>query len=220
MTARIDAYGDCVSQYGGKLCGDRIEIVRSEAGVTAILADGRGGGAKAAMLASLAVKMMSAMLARGEPIEEIADMIVESQPAGGNESVDHSAFTILQVIYSGTIFISQMETPDVILLRRGKPTGLKTERKTWRGRIIRSGISNVREADTIVAVGNGMLRAGAERNLKDGWTLGRISAYMGNAWGPRVTAEKLARLLLAAGDSLFFGKPKDDLSALVFRVHR
>ncbi|CAB1240655.1 PPM-type phosphatase domain-containing protein [Ruminococcaceae bacterium BL-6] len=220
MAARIDAYGDCVNQSGGKLCGDRIEIVRSEAGVTAILADGRGGGAKAAMLASLAVKMMSAMLARGEPIEEIADMIVESQPAGGNESVDHSAFTILQVIYSGTIFISQMETPDVILLRRGKPAGLKTERKTRQGRIIRSGISNVRDADTIVAVGNGMLRAGAERDLKSGWTLSRISSYMGNAWGPRVTAEKLARLLLAAGDSLSFGKPKDDLSALVFRVHR
>lgn len=220
MVAQIDVCGRCVGQSGEKLCGDRIEIVRGEAGVTAILADGHGGGEKAAILASLAVKMMSAMLARGEPIEEIAGMIVESQPAGKSESVDYSAFTIIQVIPSGTIFISQMETPDVVLLRRGKPVELKASRKTLQGRVIRSGVSSVGDADTVIAVGSGLLRAGAGRNLRDGWRLEQISAYMRNAWTPRVSAEKLVRLLLSAGGSLARGKSTDDFSALVFRAHR
>lgn len=220
MAAQIDVCGRCVGRSGEKLCGDRIEIVRGEAGVTAMLADGPGGGEKAAILASLAVKMMLAMLARGEPIEEIAGMIVESQPAGKSESVGYSAFTIVQIIPSGTIFISQMETPDVVLLRRGKPVELKTSRKALQGRVVRSGVSNVGEADTIVAVGGGLLRAGAGRNLRGGWKAGQISAYMRNAWTPGVSAEKLARLLLSAGISLARGKPEDDLSALVFRARR
>lgn len=220
MVARIDAYGDCVNQYGEELCGDRIEIIRSEAGVTAILADGTGGGAKANMLASLAVKMMSALLARGVSIEEIADMIVESQPAGKDEGVGYSAFTIIQVIYSGTVFLAQMETPDVLLLHRGKPVDLKMHQKIRQGRIIRSGVSSVRNADTIIAVSNGMVHAGAERDLKDGWKLSQISAYMGNASTPRVTAEKLVHLLLTASSTLSGGKPKDDFSALAFRINR
>lgn len=220
MIARIDAYGDCVNRYGEILCGDRIEIVQSEAGVTAILADGMGGGAKANMLASLAVKMMSAMLTRGTPLEEIADMIVESQPAGKDEGIGYSAFTIIQVIYSGTIFISQMETPDIILLRRGKPVKLETHRKTREGRIIRNGTSHVQDVDTIIAVSNGMLHAGTERNLKNGWKLNQITAYMENASSPRISAERLVRLLLSASNSLAREKPKDDFSALVFRVNR
>ena len=220
MAVPIDVCGRCVNRFGEKLCGDRIEIVRNEAGVTAILADGLGGGAKAAILASLAVKMMSAMLARGEPIEEIAGMIVRSQPAGDGATADYSAFTILQVTSGGAVFVSQTGTPDVVFLRRGKPVGLEPVRKTVEGRIIRSGVSGAGEVDTMVAVGSGLLRAGADRELREGWTLKQISAYMANAWTPRVTAEKLVRLLLAAGGSLSRGKPKDDFSALVFRMHR
>jgi hypothetical protein len=220
LIARINAYGDSISRYGEELCGNRIEIVRGEAGVTAILADGMGGGIKANMLASLAVQMMSAMLARGEPVEKIADMIVESQPAGPEEGVGYSAFTIVQAIYSGMIFFAQMGTPDVVLLRRGKPVELQTRRTTVDGRVIRNGVSNLREVDTLVAVSSGMLRAGAGRDLKSGWTRNQIAVYMENASTPRVTAEKLARLLLSAAKSLSRGKPGDDFSALVFRVGR
>ncbi len=220
MAVQIDVSGACDNPSAERLCGDRIEIVRGEAGVTAILADGLGGGAKAAILSSLAVKMAETMLERGEPIEEIARMIVKSQPAGKRENADYAAFTILQVIPSGTIFLAQMETPDVIFLRRRKPVERQTSRKTVEGRIIRSAVLSVGEADTLVAVGSGLLRAGAGRALRSGWKLEQIAAYMANASAPRVSAAKLVRLLLSAGRSLSRGKGKYDLSALVFRMHR
>lgn len=220
MVVQIDACGRCINPVTDGLCGSRIKIVQSEAGVTAILADGFGGDAKAAILSSLAVKMMSAMLARSEPIEEIADMIVDSQPVGKNEHEDYSAFTILQIINSGMIFVSQMETPDVILLRHGKPVDLKPSRKIRQGKAIRNSILSTRDADTIIAVGNGLLQAGVKRDLQEGWKLKQISTYMANASTRRVTAEKLVRLLLSAGNSLSCGESKNNLSALVFRVSR
>lgn len=220
MAVQIDAYGRCISPGPDGLCGSRIKIVQSEAGVTAILTDGFGGDAKAAILSSLAVKMMLAMLARGEPIDEIADMIVDSQPIGKNKREDYSTFTILQISNSGMIFVSQMETPDAILLRHGKPVDLKPSRKIRQGRVIRNALLRTRDVDTVIAVGNGLLQAGAKRNLQGGWKLKQISAYMANASTRRVTAEKLVRLLLSAGSSLSRGESKDNLSALVFRVSR
>lgn len=220
MAVQIDACGRCINPVPNELCGSRIKIVQSEAGVTAILADGLGGNAKAAILSSLAVKMMSAMLARGEPIEEIADMIVDSQPVGKNEREDYSTFTILQTTNSGMIFVSQMETPDVILLHHGKPVDLKPSQKIRQGRVIRNAILSTKDADTIIAVGNGLLQVGAKRDLQEGWKLKQISAYMANASTRRVTAEKLVHLLLSAGNSLSCGEFKDNLSALVFHVSR
>ena len=220
MAVQIDAYGRCISPGPDGLCGSRIKIVQSEAGVTAILTDGFGGDAKAVILSSLAVKMMLAMLARGEPIDEIADMIVDSQPIGKNKREDYSTFTILQISNSGMIFVSQMETPDAILLRHGKPVDLKPSRKIRQGRVIRNALLRTRDVDTVIAVGNGLLQAGAKRNLQGGWKLKQISAYMANASTRRVTAEKLVRLLLSAGSSLSRGESKDNLSALVFRVSR
>lgn len=220
MAVPIDVCGRCVSPVPDGLCGSRIKIVQSDAGVTAILTDGFGSDAKAAILSSLAVKMMLAMLARGEPIDEIADMIVDSQPIGKNEREGYSAFTILQVSNSGMIFISQMETPDAILLCHGKPVDLNPSQKIRQGRVIRSATLRTRDADTMIAVGNGLLQVGAKRNLQEGWSLKQISAYMANASAHRVTAEKLVRLLLSAGNSLSRGESKDNLSALVFRVSR
>ena len=123
MAVRVEAFGDSVRKYGEELCGDRVEIVRDGAGVTAMLADGMGGGIEANVLSSLAVKMMSTLLGRRAPVEEIAGMIAESQPAGREEGVSHSAFTIIQVSPGGAISLAQMETPDVLLFRRGKPVG-------------------------------------------------------------------------------------------------
>lgn len=218
MTVQIDASGDSVKKYGEVLCGDRVEIVRDNKGITAMLADGTGGGAKSNILSSLAAKMMSTMLNRGESIEKITDMIVESQPAGREEGVSYSAFTLIQVIFSGKIFIAQLETPDVLLFQRGKPVPMETRREIRQGRLIRVGVSDCKKADTVVAVSNGVLGAGVGLNLKKGWRMEHISTFLANAYHPRITSEKLVRLLLNVSGSLSSHRQKDDLSAVAIRI--
>lgn len=219
MAVKIDAYGACIHKYGEELCGNQVKIIRNEPGVTAILADGISGGAKASLLTSFAVKMMTAMCGSGAPVDRTADLIAESQPAGGQQgSAGNIAFTLIRALCDGKIYVEQFETPEVILLRRGKPVPMDM---TWRklgNKTIRSGEITAKQADTVIAVNSGMLNAGAERSLKNGWGTDTIAAYMANAYNPRGSAENLVRLLLAAGNSLSFGRPKNDLSALVFRV--
>lgn len=217
MAVRIDAFGDSVCRHGELLCGNRIEILRQKSGVTAILADGRGGGVRANMLASLAVQMASTLLAQKASVEEIADILVESQPAGREEGVSYAAFTLVQADFSGAVSAAQMETPDLFLLRQGRPVCVRTREKTRGGRLIRLLTADSGAADTLVAVSRGMLRAAEGRDLREGWQPRTICGFLSNAYHPSVTPEKLVSLLLNAGRTLARQKPKDDLSALAFR---
>lgn len=219
MAVKFDAFSACVPKYNEVFCEDQSRILRNESGVAAILADGTNGGAKANLLTSFAVRMMTAMQSSGISIRQLADMMVEFQPADGKaENADNTGFTLIFALFDGEIHVEQFETPDVILLRRGKPVPMETARRVLHGKTIRSGTIPVKQADTVIAVGNGMLAAGAGRNLKDGWNVKAIAAYMANAYEPQITAETITRLLLAAGSSLFFERPENDLSALAIRM--
>lgn len=219
MAVKIDAFSACVPKYDEVFCEDQIRILRNEAGIAAILVDGTNGGAKANLLTAFAVKMMTAMQGSGISLRQVADMMVESQPAGGKtESAGSTGFTLIFALFSGEIHVEQFDTPDVLLLRRGKPAPMETALRALHGKTIRSGTITAKQADTVIAVGSGMLAAGAGRNLKDGWNLKTIAAYMANAYEPRITAETITRLLLAAGSSLAFERSQNDLSALAIRI--
>lgn len=219
MAVTIDAFSACVPKYNEVFCEDQIRILQLEAGIAAVLADGAGGGAKANLLTAFAVKMMTAMQGSGITIRQLADMMVESQPAGGKtESAGSTGFTLIFALFSGEIHVEQFETPDIILLRRGKPVPMETTRRTLHGKTICSGTITAKQADTVIAVGSGMLTAGAGRNLKNGWSLNAIAAYMANAYEPRITAETITRLLLAAGSSLALERSQNDLSVLAMRI--
>lgn len=216
MAVTIDAYGACLSRYGEEFCGDQVKIIRSGQGVAAMLADGMGGGAKAGPVSSFAVKIMSTMIESGMPLRQAADMIAESQPSSGGQG--RIAFTLVLALFDGNIYVEQYETPDLILLRRGRTVSASVSCRTVQGGTLRSGTLAPKQADTILAVGSGMLAAGADRDLKNGWGLETVGVYLKNAYTPRVPAEKLVRLVLAAGNSLSLGRPKNDLSAMAFRI--
>lgn len=216
MAVKIDAFSACVPKYDEVFCEDQIRILRNEAGIAAILVDGTNGGAKANLLTAFAVKMMTAMQGSGISLRQVADMMVESQPAGGK--AESAGFTLIFALFSGEIHVEQFDTPDVLLLRRGKPAPMETALRALHGKTIRSGTITAKQADTVIAVGSGMLAAGAGRNLKDGWNLKTIAAYMANAYEPRITAETITRLLLAAGSSLAFERSQNDLCALAIRI--
>jgi hypothetical protein len=219
MGVLIDVFGDSINKYGEELCGNRVEIIRKSDGVSAILADGLGIGVKANMLACLAIKMFSSMLDRSEPIEDVIDMIVDSQPAGRESGISYSAFTIIQILGSGMINIAQMDTPAPVFLLHGKPVPIDMSERIIDGKTIKVSQMTIKNTDTITAFSDGVLSAGIGDSLKNGWQRKSIAAYMVNAYKPGISAEKLTRLLLTASNSLYINKPSDDLSVLTFRVN-
>lgn len=221
MAIQINAFFAFVKKYGEDFCGDQGNIIRNKHGITAILADGICGGTKARLMTSFVIKMIFTLLENDVSIEQIANTVVESQPSGlQQDSTGKIAFTLVQAQFDGNLSIEQFETPDVIFLRHGKPVPIKMQQRSLRGKAISNGTISVAQADTIIAVNSGMLAAGAKRNLKKGWDLKTISAYMVNAYNPQLSAENLVQLLLAAGNSLSFGKPQNDLSAFAIRLRK
>jgi hypothetical protein len=218
MSMLIDAFGDSISKYGEELCGNRVEIIRSEDGTAAILADGMGNGVKANMLASLAVKMLSSSINRGEPIEDVVDMLIDRQPAYSDTSMSYSAFTVIQIFRNGLIYTAQLGTPDALFLFHGKPAPVHIREIRKNGSTIRIGETTVKHADTIIAFSSGVVNAGMGGSLKNGWQRENIATYMINAYRPGIPAEKLTGLLLTASSSLDHTEPADDLSVVTLKV--
>jgi hypothetical protein len=216
MSLVIDVYSNTINKFGEDFCGDRVEIIKSESGVVAILADGLGSGVKANMLASISIKLLATMISRGEPIEEAVNTVTETQPVSIKRNIGYTAFTVIQIMNSGLIYIAELNTPKAVFLYKGKPINIEMKSRKIDSKIIKEGRLTCEDADTIVAFSDGVVNAGVGSKLSMGWQRENIEAYLTLAYKKHISAEKLTTLLLSAGNSLYNNKPGDDLSVLTF----
>ena len=64
MTLKIDVGIASLSKYKEEVCGDTVEIVKTEQSTTIIFSDGLGSGIKASILSILTTKIASGLLKR------------------------------------------------------------------------------------------------------------------------------------------------------------
>lgn len=218
MALDIDIYTESISKFGEDLCGNKAEIIRNQSGVTVVFADGPGSGVKASMLSSLIIKMCVSMLSRGESVKDAVETVVGTQVSGTGDLC--SAFTIIQISDSGLAQISEVDMPPAVLLRKGKITEIDmTERVNGRSRI-REGRLPLKAGDILTVFNNGIISSGEGSALEAGWGREMAAAYLQAAYKPEITAERLTKLLLAAGSSLDLDKPRDDLTVLTLCVEQ
>lgn len=219
MSVSIDAAYRSLNKHGEELCGDKVEIVKTEDSEIMILADGMGSGVKANILATLTSKILATMLEEGADIESCVETIAKTLPICKVRGIAYATFSILQIYRSGEAYLVEYDNPGCVFIRDGKIVDYPFEERLIEGKKIREYRFRVRRNDCFVLMSDGVIYAGAGEILNlDGWTWESMANYTLKCTRSTLSAARLAAMLSEACSDLYDGKPGDDTTVAVVRI--
>ncbi|MDR2019523.1 MAG: serine/threonine-protein phosphatase [Treponema sp.] len=220
------------NKHGEQLCGDHVEIVSPEEKLTVmVLADGLGSGVKANILSTLTAKIISTMMANYLTVEDCVETIAATLPVCRERQIAYSTFTVIRVADNHDAEIIQYDNPPVILLRQGKNFEYPKTVQTIGGGSGAGGVSSggktiyktritLGEDDTLIAMSDGAVHAGAGRRLNLNWRRENIIAFMEGVYHREYTAKTLSSMLLDKCYSLYGGEPGDDTTVCAVKIRQ
>lgn len=219
MKLNYDIYADRLSKAGELECGDRTDIEKLDDRIVVLLTDGLGSGFTASLHAGMTAQLIMSMIKSGSTNTEILRTVVgnmeESPDRGG---ISYCAFTLLEANFEGRLRVTTFNMPKPVMLHRGKIFSYQMQTYDEFGQNVKTAELELKPNDTIAAFSDGVIKAGVGGSLDLG--LGRKSAvtYVEAAYKPRISAEKLSKLIINMCNSLYLEKPGDDVSVAVIRA--
>ncbi len=209
---------DSLNKTGEELCGDKVEVFRSEERSIIVLADGLGSGVKANILATLTSKIAITMLKKGAHLEEVIDTLAHTLPVCKVRKIAYSTLTIIEIDKDLNCKIFESENPPYFFLRKGKVFEPEKEEMEIKGKRILMTKIKLQEDDIIYAVSDGAIHAGVGKTLNFGWEWKHVQRYIERKWD--MNALFLSRRLLEACDELYEHEPGDDTTIVAMRVRK
>lgn len=218
MNVSIDVSWKSLNKHDEELCGDKVEILKTEDSDIVILADGMGSGVKANILATLASKILGTMFLKGEPIEEAVETLASTLPVCKVRGVSYSTFSILQIFHSGEAYLVEFDNPGCIFVRNKKLMTIPDNMREISGRKILEYRFQVQPDDCFVLMSDGTIYAGVGELLNFGWTWESMAEYTLKCVRETKSAARIASMLSQACDDLYQQRPGDDTTVAVARV--
>lgn len=219
MSVSIDVAYKSLNKHDEELCGDKVEIVKTEDSDILILADGMGSGVKANILATLTSKILATMLHEGATIESCVETIAKTLPICQVRKVAYATFSILQIFHDGTAYLAEYDNPDCVFIRNGRIVKYPYKTREIEGKKIHEYRFEVEKNDCFVLMSDGVIYAGAGEILNlQGWTWESMAEYTLQCTKKTMSASRLAAMLSQACDDLYVQKPGDDTTVAVARV--
>lgn len=219
MGVSIDVAWRSLNKYQEELCGDKVEIVKTDGSDIVILADGMGSGVKANILATLTAKILGTMLHEGAAIESCVETIARTLPICRVRKAAYATFSILQIFHSGEAYLAEFDNPSCVFIRDGKIEDYPYQVREIEGKKIREYRFRVKKNDCFVLLSDGVVYAGAGTILNmQGWTWEAVAEYTLKCTKQTLSASRLAVLLSQACDELYEERPGDDTTVAVARV--
>ena len=219
MSVSIDAAWKSLNKHQEELCGDKVEILKTEKSDILILADGMGSGVKANILATLTSRILGTMLREGAQIESCVETIARTLPVCSVRKVAYATFSILQIYHDGRAYLAEFDNPSCIFIRNRRIVDYPYEVREIGGKKIHEYNFTVQKNDCFILMSDGVVYAGAGSILDlNGWTWEAVADYALKCTKQSMSASRLAVMLSQACEELYEEKPGDDTTVAVARV--
>lgn len=220
MIISADCSFESLIKYKEELCGDKVELLRTEDSYIMILADGMGSGVKASILSTLTAKILGTMILQGATLEECVDTIIRTLPVCQVRHVAYSTFSVLQVFRDGRAYLVEFDNPACLLVRDGAAHQIPCEDREIAGKQIKEAHFQVQNGDVCIMVSDGAIHAGVGKRLAFGWTWENMARFAVSLVSEQSSAARIAHSICQAADELYDDKPGDDTTVAVMRITR
>ncbi len=219
MSYFIDVAYNSLNKYGEELCGDKVEIVRTEDSVIIVISDGLGSGVKANILATLTCKIAATMLKEGASIFETVDTIMQTLPVCSVRKLAYSTFTIIKIQQNGQVYVAEYDNPPIFLMHKGKSRpDIQNNAILVNDRVVKESSFLLDEGDSLTVVSDGVVHAGVGGILNLGWQWDNIEEYLERQSRIEKCAANISKSLVEACHNLYASKPGDDATVVTVKL--
>lgn len=218
MGITVDAAYKSLNKYSEILCGDTVELLKTEDSDVCILADGMGSGVKANILSTLTSKILGTMFLNGATLEECVETIVQTLPICQVRQVAYATFSILQVFKNGDAYLVEYDNPGCIYIRDKRVSLIPQNTRIVKDKEINEYRFHVKKGDTLILMSDGTIHAGVGRKMSFGWPWEEIAEFAAGQCGEPVSSARMASVLCGACNDLYDGRPGDDTTVAVMRI--
>ena len=220
MSVSVDICWKSFNKNREELCGDKVEVLKTEDSSIIILADGMGSGVKANILATLTSKILGTMFREGAAIDACVETIARTLPICKEREVAYATFSILQIFRDGEAYLVEYDNPKCVFIRNKEIINYPYQERVLEGKKIREYRFHVELNDCFVLMSDGAIWAGEEETMNYNWEWDDMAAYTLKCTNETLSAARLAAMLSQVCYDLYGQKPGDDTTVAVTRVIR
>jgi ABC-type antimicrobial peptide transport system permease subunit len=220
MSIYVDTCFESLNKFNEELCGDKVEIIRSENSNIVVLADGLGSGVKANILATLTSKIIGTMLNNGLSLDEAVETIASTLPVCKERDIAYSTFSILQIMDNGEGYLVEFDNPAVFFIKKGKRALLKKDTRIINGKLVTESRFKVCYDDLFILVSDGVIHAGVGATLNLGWQWDNVCEYIERTYKSDLSTKSIVKLLISVCENLYSKKPGDDTTVAAVKIRK
>ena len=218
MNIYVDFGYRSINHFGEEVCGDKVDVKRTENQFIGVLADGMGSGVKANILSSMGSTILSTMLLGGETVESAVDAVIRTLPVCSERGLNYCTFSVVTIDENGEASFTEFDNPQAWIIRNGQIVKPDRSLRVVSDKNIWECSLPLIEGDVIVVTSDGAVNAGANNQFSFGWTWDSVVKWLCQRAGQYPSALRLATELVGAVDNLYGNEPTDDVTAMVIRV--